>query len=251
MHELKYVYLRVICNKSKIVQKIVLPELADWLESAIDYYTIKDNSLKISNFLPKFDYYVGIKWKVGIIEDFPFEDIIAKAESPNDLNSNRRIWRKFSQIYEDSDSGFTEIGSKELFEKFEIPFHEYKNDHRLPWNSRAIRVLDSKILESLSSLVNHLPEVSNLYLYWEDYYRYGLEDKLFKVSTEEFLNEIRETGYDASVYLFPESKNWCLMNLEDLGFNIFAFNENINIKIESLSSIEYFNLTYESEIYRY
>ena len=231
------------------MQKIELPELIDWLESAIDYYEIKGHPLKISNFLPNFDHYIGIKWKVGIIKDFPFEDIITKAESPNELNHNRRIWQKFPQIYEDSDNGFTEIESKELFNKFKIPFHEYKNDYKLPWNSRAIRVLDSEIFQSLSLIVNHLPEKDSLFLYWEDYYRYGLEDKLFKVSAEEFLSEMQETRYDASIYLFPESKNWCLINLEDLGFNIFAFNE--NIKTEFLSSIENFKLTSQSEIYRY
>ena len=224
-------------------------ELIDWIESAIDYSNIKSNSLRISNFLPKFDHYIGITWKVGVIKDFPFEQLVSNPVTVEEINNNAKIWRSFPQIYGYSENGFKEIDTKELFKMFNIPYHEYKNDNKLPWNSRAIRILERKIIENLSTLLNEISDKNDLLLYWEDYYRYGIEDKLFKITIDEFLTELQETGFDSSLYLFPENKDWCLVNLEDLGFNIFAFNDNVKNKMKFLSEIENFKLTYESELY--
>lgn len=88
-------------------------------------------------------------------------------------------------------------------------------------------------------------------MYWDDYYRFNLNDNLFRVSKEEYIDEMKNTGFDASAYLYSESKNWCLVNLEDLGFNILAFNNEIKEQINFLSEIENFKLTEESELFRY
>jgi hypothetical protein len=233
------------------VQKITSTEINQWLENAINWQN-DSHPLKISNFFPKFDNYVGLTWKVGIIENFPFEDFIASAKSQAEIKNNRLIWNNFPQTFdEDSETGFIEIRTEELFRKFKIPYHDYKNDGKLPWNTRAIKVLESKITESLSLILNKIPENENLTLYWEDYYRYNIEDNLFKVSKEEFIKEIQNTGFDASMYLYPTSKNWCLVNLEDLGFNILAFNNEIKHHMNFLSEVENFELMEESELFRY
>lgn len=75
------------------------------------------------------------------------------------------------------------------------------------WNTRAIRILKSKIVNNLSLILDKILENENLILYWEDYYRYNIENNLFKISKVEFLKEMQVTGFDASIYLYPESKN--------------------------------------------
>lgn len=236
--------------KIKTVQKITSSEINHWIE--ISTKLKKDLSpLRVSNFLPKFDNYVGLTWKVGIIENFPFHDFIEDAWSEMEIKNNRLIWNNFPQTFNDSENGFTEIPTPELFKKFDIPYHDYKNDGKFPWHTRAIKVLDSKIVESLSRLLNKIPENENLILYWEDHYRFDVDDKLFKVSKEEFIEEVEKTKFDASMFLYPESKNWCLVNLEDLAFNILAFNNDIKHEMNFLSQIEHFKLTEESELFRY
>lgn len=233
------------------MQKITSNEINQWLDSAINWQNDL-RPLKVSNFLPKFDNYIGLTWKVGIIENFPFKDFIKDAKSEIEIKNNREIWHKFPQAFDDSSElGFTEIPTKELFEKFQIPYHDYKNDHKFPWSTRAIRVLEEKIIASLSILLNEIPESENLILYWDDYYRFDLDCSLFRVSKEEYINEMKNTRFDATAYLYPESRSWCLVNLEDLGFNILAFNNNIKEQINFLSEIENFKLTEESELFRY
>lgn len=233
------------------MQKITSTEINQWLESAINWRNDL-RPLKVSNLLPKFDNYIGLTWKVGIIENFPFKDFIEDAKSEIEIKNNRAIWNKFPQTFDDSsDSGFTEIPTKELFKKFEIPYHDYKNDGKFPWNTRVIRILEEKIKENLSIVLSEIPENENLILYWDDYHRFNLDDKLFRVSKEEYIDEMKNTRFDANAYLFPENKCWCLVNLEDLGFNILAFNNEIKERISFLSKIENFKLTDESELFRY
>ena len=112
-------------------------------------------------------------------------------------------------------------------------------------------MLEEKIIASLSILLNEIPESENLILYWEDYYRFNLDCSLFRVSKEEYIDEMKNTRFDATAYLYPESRSWCLVNLEDLGFNILAFNNNIKEQINFLKEIENFKLTDESELFRY
>lgn len=231
------------------MKKIISLENNDWLD-AINWQN-ELCPLRISNFLPKFDNYFGIIWKVGILENFPFQDFIEDAKSESEIKNNKLIWRNFPQVFDNSENEFKEISAEKIFEKFKIPYHDYKNDNKLPWNTRAIRTLESQIVKSLTELLIKIPENDKLTLYWEDYYRFNLEDKLFKVSKEEYLKEMRNTGFDASTYLYPESKNWCLLNLEDLGFNILAFNNNIKDQMNFLSKIENFKMSEQSELFRY
>ena len=233
----------------KTVLKYESPQIIGWLESSIEYSRIKSNSLKISNFLPKFDHYIGIVWKIGIIRNFPFKSFISEATTVDEINNNVNIWNTYPQIYQNSENGFTEINRKKLFKMFNIQYHEYKNDFNLPWNSRAIRVLQRKIVEDLSILIDEINQKNELFLYWEDYYRFGIEDNLFKITKDEYLHKLEETRFDVNFYLFPENRNWCLVNLEDLGFNIFAYNSVIKNDLKSFSKIETFDLTSESEIY--
>jgi len=231
------------------MQKITSNEINQWLDSAINWQNDL-RPLKVSNFLPKFDNYIGLTWKVGIIENFPFKDFIKDAKSEIEIKNNREIWHKFPQAFDDSSElGFTEIPTKKLFEKFQIPYHDYKNDGKFPWSTRAIRILESKIKETLSLILEKIPENENLIMYWEDNYRYNIEDNLFNISREEYLKEMQDTRFDASIYLYPESKNWCLVNLEDLGFNILAFNDVIKSQMEFLTQVENFKLTEESELF--
>lgn len=233
------------------MQKITSTEINEWLESAINWQNDL-RPLRVSNFIPKFDNYIGLTWKVGIIENFPFKDFIEDAKSRIEIKNNREILNKFKQTFDDSsDLGFREISKKELFGKFKIPYHDYKNDGKFPWNTRAIRILEESIKENLSKILNAIPENNNLIMYWEDYYRYNLSEKLFRVSKEEYIDVMNNTKFDSSTYLYPESKNWCLVNLEDLGFNILAFNNEISEHLHFLSEIEKFKLYEESELFRY
>ena len=69
---------------TKTVQKIESPKINEWLENAIKWQNVS-RPLKVSNFLPKFDNYFGLTWKIGIIENFPFNDFINNAKSEAEI----------------------------------------------------------------------------------------------------------------------------------------------------------------------
>lgn len=225
-------------------------QINNWLEDSMNW-TKNNGALKVLDFIPDFDYYIGISWKVGIVENFPFEDFIKDAKSQLDIKNNRQIWHKFPQVFDDSDEGFSEISTQQLFKKFKVPYHDYKNDHKLPWNTRAIKILENKIVENLTFLLDEIPESEELILYWEDYYRFDIDGDTFQISKDEFITELQKTGFDATMYLYPMSKKWCLINLEDLCFNILVFSTDIKNEMGFLSHIEHFELTKESDLFGY
>ena len=177
-----------------------------WLKSRIDMAKLK-RPIRIEHFIPPiFDNYIGITWKVGIIENFPFENFIYEATTEDEILNNRLIWNNFPQTFKDTEEGFTEIATKDLFKKFNIPFENYKNDNKFPWKTRAIKILDSKIINDVSKILDSIVDDNDLFLYWEDYYRFDMNCDFFKVSKVEFIKEFDETGFDATMYLYPENK---------------------------------------------
>ena len=61
--------------------------------------------------------------------------------------------------------------------------------------------------------------------------------------------ELEESGYDASVYIFPNSKEWCFINLEDLGFNIIAYNNVVREKLD-FTKMETFRLSLDDILFK-
>ncbi|WP_139149779.1 hypothetical protein [Flavobacterium caeni] len=122
-----------------------------WLKNHFDWKNAP-RPLKVNAFLPEgiFDRYIGILPKVGIIEEFPFDEFISDARTEGEISVNRKIWNDFPQSFRETDEGFVEISSRQLLAKFNIPHHGYKNDYLLPNNTRAIRFLENKTKDLLS-----------------------------------------------------------------------------------------------------
>ena len=230
-------------NKSNNLENYI------WLTERINWQTAK-RPLRLMNFIPNsFDNYLGIIWNIEIIKDFPFQNFIENPESEEEIKNNRLIWNKFPSIFKNSYENFSEISTRELFLKFKIPYDYYKNDGKLPWHTKAIKVNFDKLNTNLWESLRGLESGEELNVYWEDYYRFELEDKYFKGSLKEFLKELEESGYDASVYIFPNNKEWCFINLEDLGFNVIAFNDIVRDKLD-FTKIEIFKLSLDDILFK-
>ena len=154
-------------------------------------------------------------------------DFIENAKSETEIKNNREIWHHYPEIFnEDSETGFVEIATEEIFRKFKIPYHDYKNDGKLPQNTRAIRLLESKIKESLSLILEKIPENENLIMYWEDNYRYNIEDNLFNID---------DVNWDAIPVFIAETEKLAKENgieKASLGSSIMI---NFNVRKQTLS----------------
>ena len=233
----------------KIVRKSNNTENYLWLKNRVDWQTAK-RPLRLNNFIPNsFDNYLGIIWNVEIIKDFPFQNFIENPDTEEEIKNNRLIWNKFPSIFSNSNEDFSKISTLQLFSKFNIPYDYYKNDGMLPWHTKAIKVNFDKLNANLYESLRGLESEDILNVYWEDYYRFDLENKYFEASLKEFLTELEESGYDASVYIFPSNKDWCFINLEDLGFNILAYNNNVKDKID-LTNLETFKWNLDDILFK-
>ena len=80
----------------------------------------------------------SLKCSQTLVKSRFFNDFIQNAKSETEIKNNREIWHHYPEIFnEDSETGFVEIATEEIFRKFKIPYHDYKNDGKFYRKSKA------------------------------------------------------------------------------------------------------------------
>ena len=231
-------------------------ELRKWLTDHIDWNTAS-RPLLLKNFFPSdFDNYLAILGTPGIIDNFPFNEIVFPPNTIDQTNKNIEIWKSFNVLNDAKDNVYRPTTWKEISEKFDLLYDRSIID-KLDWSTRGITTLLSKTKPILNRIINSLTSNETVNLYVEDYWRwtsiYALlpvdKEVTYKVTAEEFLKFMDDTFSDANAYLFPDDKSWCLINLEDLSFSVFAFNNKHWDIVNNLKLVDTFKLSPEDKLF--
>lgn len=197
----------------------------------------------VSDLLPQnYDNYMAIFWVPGIIENFPFEEIVQPPNTIDQINTNVRIWNEFkiefNSVNEEIYRETTFVELSELFKKS----YDLQIVNALPWETKGIEILWSQTKQKLERIINLLASNEKLDLHFRDYFRWnGFSTKLpidkeftRNVSKNDFFNLMAKTFFDATLHLYPPSKEWCLINFEDYTFNILAYSNSMENKVNNL-----------------
>jgi hypothetical protein len=231
-------------------------ELRKWLTDHIDWNTAS-RPLLLKNFFPTdFDNYLAILWTPGIIDNFPFNEIVVPPDTIEQTNKNIEIWGNFNVLNEGKDNVYRPTTFKEISERFDLTY-DRNIIYNIDWSTRGITTLLSKTRTILNRIINSLRNNDTLNLYVEDYWRwtsvYSLlpidKEVTYNVTVEEFMKFMDDTFFDANAYLFPDDKSWCLINLEDLNFSVIAFNNQHLDTVNNLNLVDTFKLSPEDKLF--
>lgn len=207
------------------------------------------NSLK--DIIPNiFDEHYLIHWKIGIIENFPFDKFPVNNETIEEINQRIKIEREFNIFLNpNKENLFTEISLKCLSEKFKTDLN-YKildNFKDIP----AIGILEERSKAALFSSLKKLSKNQTLNLFIEDAYRFPFESEpnreYTRMSIEEYIKLQEDLGFDYCTYLFPDNLDWCLTTSEDLPMFV-CIKRNFKDKINAFE-LETFKIKYEENLY--
>lgn len=189
-----------------------------------------------------YDNYMAILWVPGIVENFPFEEIVQPPNTIDQINKNVRIWNKFNvKFNSENEEIYRETSFKELSELFNIPY-DLQIIYALPWETKGIEILRSRTKQKLERIVTLLTSNEKLHLHFRDYFRWcdisidlPIDEEFTRnVSQNDFFNLMEKTLFDATLHLYPPNKKWCLINLEDYIFNILAYDNSMENKVNNL-----------------
>lgn len=208
---------------------------------------IKDkNGKSLESFIPNlFTNYYIIHWKVGIIENFPFDNYPKDNKSIEDINTRIKIEREFDLFLNPNQmSLFKEINLKDLSQQFNLPYNatilSYFN------NNPAIEILNDKTIDSLKISLSKLSSKSSNNLYVQDIDRYDFDKynvENLNISINDYIQFQIDTGFDSTSYYFPDNLDWCLLTIEDYPLILCA-----NMKVKLLFDLELFPLDYNEQI---
>lgn len=215
----------------------------------------KGSGLQVSDVLPDiFSAGVALLPAVNIIEGFPFEQIDLHDSSIAQLNFNAAIWKHYGVLSAHQTPVYTPTLFRNLAMKFDLPYDAHLLK-RLEWRKQGFAIEWAQTASNLSSMLRALCQNALLRLYVVDYYRWGIVDKLpspeqvvYFVTVEEFIGFLESTSFDATFYLFPEDRSWCLINVENGSFLMFGTNQELKISIAIQSGIEILYLNPETEL---
>jgi hypothetical protein len=228
----------------------------DWLTNHTNWENAT-RPLTLGNFLPPiFDCYIAVLWTPGLIDNFPFDKINQPPFNIEQTNSNVKIWKEYNLfLNEETDDLYRPTTFAELSSIFNFPYNK-EIINALPWQTEGIKTLFYHTRKRLERIVDALAEEAELNVYIEDYYRWTATNSLvadenvsYKISCTEFLNLMDDTSYDANLYLYSFDKSWCLINMEDLGFNIIAYKYELAEKINQLNLADTFKLQYDDILF--
>ena len=229
----------------------------DWIANNISLENAA-RPLLLSNFLPPiFDNYIAVLGTPGLIDNFPFDKIKQPSNTIEQINTNVEIWKQFKiYTHDSSDDFYRPTTYAELSSIFNL---QYDIDviKFLPWKTQGIKTLISETTQRLDRIVSALSIGEELNIFMEDYWRFLALDELFpysenaayKLSQNEYFDLMKRTGYDSTMYLYPTNKSWCLVNIEDLEYNILAFKNTVSDNFNNLSLKDTFRLKYNDIIF--
>ena len=228
----------------------------EWLTNHLNWEN-PTRPLTLANFLPPiFDCYIAVLWTPGLIDNFPFDKINQPPDTIEQTNSNVKIWREFNLfLNEKTDDLYRPTTFSELSTIFNFPYNR-EIINVLPWQTEGIKTLFNHTRNRLKKIVDALAVEAELNVYVEDYWRWTATNSLisndnvsYKISCNEFLDLMDDTSYDANLYLYSVDKSWCIINMEDLGFNIIAYKYEVAEKLNQLYLADTFKLHYDDILF--
>jgi len=197
-----------------------------------------------------FDDYFLIHWKVGIIEDFPFEDYPEQNETIEQINKRIKIERNFDLFLNpDKENLFKEVNLNYISKKFNTQLN-YKILNNIK-ETPAVEILHKKSVKALATSIKKISEHQSLNLFIEDAYRFPFEKEPKQeyngISIEEYIELQENLSFDYSTYLFPDNLDWCLTTSEDLPM-FLCIKKEILEKIKTFE-LEIFKIDYKQKLY--
>ncbi|RSK44574.1 hypothetical protein [Hymenobacter perfusus] len=225
----------------------------NWLEIG-EQPVIKGGLFRVANALPDvFEAYIALLPAIGLIEGFPFDQISLKDNSIAQTNQNAAIWGEYGIHDAHRTPDYKPTVFRELANQFKLPF-DVTLLSRLDWGKRGFAIDWTRTANSLKALLNALATGNDLSLYIEDYWRWAeiheilptTDEVLYEVNAEDFLGFMTQSFFDATLYLFPEDRSWCLVNIEDCNVMIIGTDRATAAMIAKTYSLETIDLLYES-----
>lgn len=212
----------------------------------------KNNLNSIADIIPNlFDEYLLIYWKIGIIENFPFEEYPLKNETIDQINKRIKIEKDFGLFFNyDENIYFKEVSLNYISKKFkkELDYKILDNIIEIP----AIKILEKESIESLYLSLNKITKNESLNLFIEDSYRFptpnSLKNEHIGINIKEYLQIQEDLNFDYFTYLFPDDLNWCLITSED--FPMFlCIKKHLIEEVKSSFELELFKINYNRQLY--
>lgn len=206
---------------------------------------------RLKDIIPNiFDEYFLIHWKVGIVDNFPFESYPKENLTIEQTNLRIRIDRKFGLFLNpEEDKLFTETSLKDLSSKFQIPL-DYKilnNFENIP----AVKILKNESNKALKQSLKNINDKQSLNLYIQDANRTpwdNLNHETIGIEIDEYFTLQETAHFDYCSYLFPDNLEWCLTTSEDLPM-FLCIKKELSEKIIDLFCLEIFKIEYDENIY--
>jgi hypothetical protein len=231
--------------KEKSVEKF------NWIK---DHFLLRQGNSwnHISDIVPNlFDEYYLVHWKVGIVENFPFDDYPEQNETIDQTNKRIKIEREFGLFLNpDSDKFFKEISLKEISRRFKKNY-----DYKLLNTIKQTPAIEILVKQSTIALKKSLTKMSNgqfLNLFVEDMYRHTTDDipkqELPGIDIEKYIEIQENLCYDFCTYLFPDDLSWCLTTSEDLAM-FLCIKKEIKHKFQNDFDLETFKIAWDADLY--
>ena len=188
--------------------------------SWIKDYKNNENIETLTDIIPDlFKQYYMIHWKIGIIDNFPFEKYPSNNLTIEEINQRIKIEREFGLFLNPQKSNlYREINLDELSQKFKLE----KNINILDnfKDNPAIEFLDNQTIDCIDKGLNKIINSQTLHLYisnieefyWEENYK----QRNSNVLISEYLDFQKNSDFDSNYFLFPDDLSWCLITYEDL-----------------------------------
>lgn len=224
----------------------------NWIKE--HFSTIQENSWNhISDIIPNvFDEYYLIHWKVGIVDNFPFDDYPEQGETIEQINKRIKIEKEFGLFFNpDKDKLFREISLKEISEIF-----RKKCDYKLLnliKQTPAVEILGKQSKIALKTGLEKLSNGQLLNVYVEDIiYRHPIDEnpkqELTGIDIEKYIEIQEDFHYDYCTYLFPDDLSWCLTTSEDLPM-FLCIKKDVKGNFQNYFGLETFEIKYDEELY--
>lgn len=223
----------------------------NWIK--VHFSNRQENSWNhISDIVPKvFDEYYLIHWKVGIVDNFPFDEYPEQNETIEQTNKRIKIEREFGLFHTpDKDKLYREISLKQISETFEKPY-DYKLLNRIK-QTPAVEIHGKQSKIALKTSLIKLANGQLLNLFVEDIYRHPIDEnpkqELTGIDVEKYLELQEDFYYDYCTYLFPDDLSWCLTTSEDLPM-FFCTKKEVKSNFQIDFGLETFEIEYNEELY--
>ncbi|GAB2939994.1 hypothetical protein GCM10027048_00270 [Hymenobacter coalescens] len=228
-----------------------------WLNPAY-YFGPADEPLKVKHLIPvAYEQYLTLLPVVGIIADFPFGEVQPDSTAIDQINRNVAIWTQHGVYISDRTPHYQSTTFRQLAARFELPY-DMSLVNRLPWGRRGFAILEEPSAARLRTLLNGLAAATKLNLYVEDYWRWGPQmhhvlptddEVLYRVTADEFVTFLQQAMFDATAYLFPDDRSWCLVNVEDGLAPIIGLSSVAQTRMVMPAHVETMLLNPESEVF--